>query len=269
MRHLLLKPFAGLIFLLGVAPAIFAQTNALVINSTTLDEKGKAITSKIYLKDDKMLSETSTDKGESVVLFDAATETMYVINHKQKEYTEMSREDLQAMSAMLSEQLAVMEQQLEMMPESQREMLREKMGAAFGSAQKPAEYSLETSGVEVNGWETDKYVGMAEGKKQSEIYVASFQELGQEQEDFKAIEAFFDMMKEHMQGMSKMMSAAGIGFFSDSMPGYEKGLPVKSTLYNSKGEAISNTSMDSISEENVAATTFSVPENYKKKKMMK
>lgn len=260
-------PLALLLFGIAISPAFSQTTKALVISSTTLDQKAKPTTSKAYLKDDKMAVETGDDKQQQMMLFDAEKETFYMINHKKKEYTEMTRQDLEALAAMMQQQMAAMEKQLEMMPESQRAMIREKMGAAFGVGQKPAAYSVDEKGVQVKGWKTDKYIGSADGQKQSEIYIAKFSELGQKPEDFEVMGKFFNLIKEYMQGMSKNMPALSIGFFGEGMPDYDDGVPVKTIMYNAQQEAISTSTVDSIEEESVEEHIFSVPDNYKKKEM--
>ena len=260
-------PLAALL-LLGIATTTLAQTTeALVISSTTLDQKGKPTTSKAYLKGDKMMVETGDEKQKQIMLFDADKEAMYIINHKKKEYTEMTKEDMEALSAMMQQQFAVMEQQLEMLPEKQREMVRKQMAAAMGTGQKPAEFSLEEKGVQVKEWKADKYVGKSDQQKQSEIYIASYSALGQEAKDFEALGKFFDLMKEYMQGMTKNMPSMSLGFFSENMPGYKEGIPVKTVMYNNKQEPISTTMLDSIGKEEVSKESFSVPEKYKKQKL--
>ena len=267
MKVQLFSKLASAFLLVGIATAAHAQTDALVITSTSLDQKAKATHSVAYLKGDKMVAESGEGKNKTTMLFDAAKETMYIIDHKKKEVTEMTREDMEALNAMLQQQLAAMEQQLAMLPENQRNMIKEQMGAAFGGSQKPAEYTLEESGVNIKEWETDKYVGMADGKKQGEIYIASYDELGQKAEKFKVLGQFFETMKNYMQTMSKGMAAAGFGFFSESMPGYKEGVPVKTVLYNSKGEPFSTSTVESIAEKEVDSSLFIIPENYEKKKM--
>lgn len=262
---------ATILLLSGTYTTLSAQekTEALVITSTTLDQKAKATNSKVYLKEDKMVTETTDGKDNTVMLFDADTETLFIINHKKKEYTEMTREDMENLNAMLTEQLAVMEQQLAMLPEKQRDMVREQMGASFGVGQKPSEYSLTEADVSIKDWETDKYTGVADGKTQSEIYIASYGETGYESEDFASLEKFFDTMKNFMQSISKQIPSAGMGFFGENMPGYKEGIPVKTVIYNTKGEASSTTTLESISEEEVEKSVFEVPENYKMKKIGK
>ncbi len=248
------------------ATATYAQTEALVITSTTLDSKGKSTSSKAYLKDDKMVVETGSKKQQTV-LFDAGKETFFVINSEKKEYTEITREDLEALSSMMQQQMANLNQQLKLLPESQRAMIKEKMGAAFGGEQKDAEYTLEEKGVQVKEWKANKYVGTADGKKQSEIYIASFNELGQNPEDFKAMGSLFDLMKEYMQGMTKNMASMNLGFFGQGMPDYKEGIPVKSITYNAQQEPVSTSTIESISEEEVDKKLFTIPENFKKQKM--
>lgn len=267
MKHLLFTLLAAVLLICTKATTTFAQTEALVISSTTLDQKARATTSKMYLKDNILVAEEQEKKDKTTVMFDADKEMLYIIDHKKKEYIEMTRQDMEALNEMLQQQLAAMEQQLAMLPENQRKMIQEQMGAAFGGKQQTAEYSLEESGVSVKEWKADKYVGMTEGQKQSEIYVASYNELGQDPENFQSLEKFFETIKNYIQGMSKSFSGAGISFFSESMPGYKTGVPVKTVLYNSKGEVISTTMIDSLTEETVEENLFQLPQDYKKKKM--
>ena len=266
MKRFFPSVFLAVFLTLICSLSAWAQTTtALVLTSTQLDEKAHSSTSKTYLQDDKMKTELPDQEQE--VLFDAEKETVYLINHKKKEYVEMTREDMEALSSMLREQMAMMEKQLEMLPEEQRAMIRKKMGAAVGSGQSPAEYSLEASDVPVKEWKTNKYSGMSDGGKQSEVYIASYEELELDKEDFAAMESFFSLMKNYAQSMSKSISGNGIGFFSESMPGYTEGVPVKIVFYNTNGDPIITQTIDSINEEEVEEAIFILPEKYRKKKM--
>lgn len=267
MKHSYFSACLGICLWLGACLAVSAQTTALVISATSLDKEAKATTTKTYIKDSRMLTETSGNKQENLMLFDADEEILYIINHKKKEVTEMTREDMEAMSAMIKEQMAMLDQQLEMMPESQRKMLREKVSAAYGQQHKPAEYTLKESGTAVKNWKADKYVGMADGKKQSEMYIASYEQLKLDKNDFKTVEKFYQLMKGFAQSLSKSVPGTAMSFISESMPAYEKGIPVKSVLYDAREEATHTMLVEEIGEKEVDEAVFDIPEDYKRKKM--
>lgn len=250
---------------LGLSLSVAAQTEAIVISGTSLDKKGTPTVTKTYIGEDKILTETEGKNRENTMLFDAEEEILYIINHDKKEVMQMTRQDMEDLSAMLSQQMGVLEKQLENLPAAQRDMMREKMGAMMGQ-QQAAEYTLEESGVAVNSWKADKYVGMANGQKESEIYLASFGELGVDAEDVEAMNKFYDLMKNFAQSMSKAVPGGSMKFLSESMPGYDKGIPVKSVLY-SKGEPTHTMMVETIAEEDVPEAVFIIPADYKKKEM--
>lgn len=262
MRPLIFSLLTIILYVTGAN----AQVNAVVMTSTTQDGNDKVITSKAYIIEDKVLTESSGDRDGSITLFDAEQETFYIINHKKKEYTEMTREDMEALSAMVGEQMKMLEQQLANLPEAQREAVRKQMSASFGQ-QQSIDHQKEASGNMVEGWKTDKYVGMEGDQKKSEIYIASYEELGKDKTDFKALEKFFAMMQDFTKSMNQNTPAAAFGFFDESMPAFKDGIPIKSIFYNDQGEIFTTSTISSIEEESVDESLFRIPENYKKQQM--
>ncbi len=240
------------------------QTEAIVISTSTIDKDANVSTTKTFIDKDKILTETPGDNRENLILFDAEDEILYLINHEQKEVTEMTREDMQAVSAMLKQQMESLNKQLEMLPEEQRKMVKDKMKTAMGGQQEPLVYKLEEAGVPVQHWKSNKYVGTMNEKKKSEIYIASYAETGLEAEDFAAMQKFYALLKDFS---STLPHSTSMPFLSESMPGYEKGIPVKSVLYNAEGTATYTLMVEEIGEEVVADSVFAIPENYTRKKM--
>lgn len=260
--------FFSLLTIILYTTGASAQVEAVVMTSTTLDGNDNITTSKAYIHGDKVLTEESGKQQGSTTLFDAEQETFYIINHNKKEYTEMTREDMEALSAMIGEQMKMLEQQLANIPEAQREAVRKQMSAAFEQPeQQSVEYQKEASGSMVEGWETAKYVGMEGDQKKSEIYLASYEELGQDKKDFQALEKFFSMMQDFTKAMNRNTPSAGFGFFGENMPAFKEGIPVKSILYNDQGEVFTTSTISSIEEESVDESLFSIPQNYKKQQM--
>lgn len=256
--------FSCLTFLLFTTAAS-AQVEAIVMNSTTLDKQAKSTTSKTYIHEQKVLTESSGEHT-STMLFDAEEETFYIVDHRKKEYTQITRQDIESLSAMLGEQMKMLEQQLAALPEAQREAVKKQMSISF-EQQEEVEYQKEASGSTVKSWKTDKYTGMAGEQKKSEIYLASYEELGQSKDDFEALEKFLSMMQEFARGMSRHLPNAGLAFLGEHMPDYQGGIPVKTIIYNEQGEAISTSTISSIEEEEVEESLFNIPENYKKKEI--
>lgn len=257
--------------ILFFSTALSAQVEVLVMNSSTIDQNDKPSESKAYIHDHKVLVETSGQQSGSTMLFDAEKETFYIMDHKKKEYTEMTRQDMEALSNMVNEQMKMLEQQLANLPEAQREMARKQMSAAFDnqSGLQAVEFEKEASGIMVENWKTDKYVGRSDGQKKSEIYLASFQELGQDKKDFQAMEKFFSLMQDFAKSMNRNLPSTSFAFFGENLPAFKEGIPAKTIIYDDKGEAISTSTIHSIDEEKVDEGLFSIPENYEKKQMRK
>lgn len=263
-----MKPLFFSLLIIICSTAASAQMEVIVLSSITLDKNAESTTSKAYIHEQKVLVESSGERHESTMLFDAEKETFYIIDHNKKEYTEMTRQDLEALSSMVSEQMKMLEQQLANLPEAQREAVRKQMSAAFEQAgQQSIEFKKEAAGKKIKNWETDKYTGMAGDQKKSEIYMASYQTLGHDKKDFEALEKFYSMMQDFARSMSRSTTTAGLGLFGDNMPAYEDGIPVKTIFYDERGEPMSTSTVNSIEEEEVEESLFSIPENYRKRRM--
>lgn len=247
---------------LSLSLSVTAQTKAIVLTATTLDKKANPSDMIIYTEGNKIRIETSGEEQEVTLLFDAENETIYTINHKRKEISEMTRQDIEAFSEILRQQLAVLDKQLEHLPEKQRTLMREKVGAA-----KPVEYTLEESGVAVKSWKADKFIGRENENKKSEVYIARYETLMLDKKDFEALEKFYSLMVHFTQNLANSLPGTAMSFVSKDMPAYADGIPVKSIIYNTEGEATQTMLLEEVEKKEVADSLFLLPENYKRKKM--
>ena len=255
--------FICLIMLL-VSGMLHAQ-DVLLITSETLDKQAKATVNKVYLKKDRVLIETGDTQKPMAALYDAEKQEIYLIDHKKKEYYLLNKAEMEALSAKISEATKLMEQSLKQMPEEQRKVMEEQM-RKMQENQEPLIYKKVATDVPVKQWKSSRYDGKSKDKLKHEIYVASYKELGEDKESFKALTSLLALMQSHLKQMSKNMPAIG-AFSLENMPGGEEGLPVKSIYYDEEGNPESTSLMTSIEEISLAEEKWQIPPKYKQKKL--
>ncbi|AHM61247.1 hypothetical protein D770_14965 [Flammeovirgaceae bacterium 311] len=256
-------PLLASLCLLLCSSALLAQ-DVLMITSEMLDKKAKSSISRVYLTEDKLLME-SDDNKNMTTLYDAEKEEMYLIDHKKKEYTLMDKAALEAMNAQLQEAAKQMELTLQQMPESQRKMMEAQMSSIMGSNE-PITYEKEGAETPVKSWKSTKYVGKSGDKLRHEVYIASYQELGEDKDQFKALVSLYTLLQDQLQAMGRNMPGMTAFSTPDMLPGDVEGLPVKSIYYDVQGQPEITSTMNAIENTTLAADKWQVPPKYKQKK---
>ena len=110
-----------------------------------------------------------------------------------------------------------------------------------------------------------RYDGKSKDKLRHEIYVASYKELGEDKESFKALSSLVALMQRQLQPMGKNMPGM-MAFFIYQIPGGEEGLPIKSIFYDEEGNPEATSLLTSIEETSLAEEKWLLPPKYKQKK---
>ena len=196
----------------GVAQA--ADGVLLVTRTTTTGSEPR--TNQVQIESKRMRAESSGAAGEKmIVLFDGTKQVMRLIDNEKKTYTEMTKEDVDALGGQMSAMMAQMEQQLKSLPPEQRAQVEAMMkgrGMGAGAAVAPKVQYKKVGTDTVGKWTCDKYEGYADGKKTSDVCTVDPKTLGFSASDF-------DITRELAAFFTKLMPANAAQVFSIGVGG--------------------------------------------------
>lgn len=252
----------GAAMMLNVA-ATEAADGILIAQKTT-SASGTVTTHQIEIEKTRMRAESDAVGGRKTkMVFDGTAQVMRTIDDEAKTYTEMSKADMDKMSAQMSGAMAQIQEQMKNMPPEARKRMETAMqgrGAAAGAAG-PTEYK-KIGTDKVGKWNCDKYEGTRNGEKVSELCTVPPAALGFTPGDFevtrKMAELFSKLVPQGGDQMFRIGSPEANGF---------AGLPVRTVIF--RNGAISLTSeITDASRQSFPDSIFAVPAGYTKRDMM-
>ncbi len=223
--------------------------------------------------DGLMKMKDGNNDGEMV--FNSNDQNMMVISHSDKSYMMF---DQQTGATVKNEMEKAMEQALAQVPPEQRAMVEQMMKQrmqGMGGAQMPqmqqaappkTEIRKTSRGETINGYDCTYYEAYKNNQKESEYCVATWSELGAS-----------DNMKQSFEGMSEFMKGF-LGQFKEMSPmqmddnpfNYMNeigGFPVLNRQF-SNGQATEESTLSSITEQDIDSATFAAPAGYQQRSLM-
>jgi hypothetical protein len=249
--------------MLGVLGAVAQAADGVLLVTRTTTTGSEPRTNQVQIEPKRMRAESSGAAGEKmIVLFDGTKQVMRLIDNEKKSYTEMTKEDVDALGGQMSAMMAQMEQQLKNLPPEQRAQIEAMMkGRGMGAAAAPKVQYKKVGTDTVGKWTCDKYEGYAEGKKTSEVCTVDPKALGFSASDF-------DVTRELAALFTKLMPANAAQLFSLGVGGEQgfSGLPVKSVA--TVGGKQVTTEVTEVSRQTFPDAVFQVPAGYQKQSFM-
>jgi hypothetical protein len=245
-----------------------AADGVLLVQKVTMGGS-PAQTHQIEIEAHRMRMDTGGMRGagSQAVVFDGTRQVMLMIDDTNKTYSEMTKADLDALSAQVSGAMSQMQDAMKNLPPEQRAQVEAMMkgrgaggramggGAAGGAASKVQYKKVGTDTV--GKWTCDKYEGYADGQKTTEICTVDPKVLGFSAADFavtKDLAAFF----EKLPGMgSRQMFRIGTA----EEQGFS-GVPVRSTT-TVGGQTVTSEITD-VKRQPFPDSMFQVPAGYAK-----
>lgn len=216
-----------------------------------------------------------TQPGGYSMIFDRSSNTMNVVDHGNKSYTELDDQTIEKMSAKMDQAMKQYEQAMEQVPEAQRgmveRMMKQKMpGIAEAKEQENVDTKLQTTGESktINGYSAKLTEYFVDGQKKREFWVAPWSEL---KGDGGIAEAFQDFSG-FMDSMMNTLSSGPMGNFMNSSDTSQDmlrkfkdlgGFPVLTRELNAQGKVVSETVLKNIESRELGDEVFRVPEGYK------
>jgi hypothetical protein len=248
---------------LGLAAAPAAAADGVLIAMKTT-RGTTTTTNQTQIEKTRMRLEMDSNGRKTVMIFDGGAGVMRTIDEQAKTYTEITKADVDRLSAQMQGAMAQMQEQLKNLPPEQRarmEAMLQGRGAAMGAiAGPPTEYKKVGSDT-VGKWKCDKYEGTKNGAKSSEVCTIEPSALGFTPADFEVTkqmaEFFSKMMPQGMESLFRVGAAGANGF---------SGLPVRMVSF-SNGAPSSVTEMTDVGRQSFPDSVFAVPAGYTKREM--
>jgi hypothetical protein len=252
----------GAAMMLGVAAT--AAADGILIAQKTTSATGTVTTHQIEIEKTRMRAESDAVGGRKTkMVFDGTAQVMRTIDDEAKTYTEMSKADMERMSAQMSGAMAQIQEQMKNMPPEARKRMEAAMqgrGAAAGAAA-TTEYK-KTGTDKVGRWTCDKYEGTRNGEKVSELCTVPPATLGFTPADF-------EVTRQMAEFFSKLVPQGGDQLFRLGSPAANgfAGLPVRSVSFRNGAPSVTSEITDA-SRQSFPDSIFAVPAGYTKRDMM-
>ena len=251
------KQLAALV--LGLALSAHAGVT-MVQTYEEIGGKQPASTNTIRLDKDKVRVDAGTNP-DSYFIYRGDKKVFWMVNTKDKSYMEMTEKDFEAMFAKVDEAMKKMQAQMENMPPEQKKMMEGMMAKMMPGGAKTTKttYKKTGAGGTVNGWSTDKYEGIREGAKTSEVWTALPKNVNLDEKDFQVLKDMAKFFQKFAKNMPEMVGDKSNGL---------DGMPVK-TISFKDGKPHFQSQLKEVKKESIAADLFEVPAGLTMKKMGK
>ncbi len=224
-------------------------------------EKEK-LTHTAYLEKDRLRVDIKGEKTDMSVIFKSDKERFFFLNHKNKSYTEITKEEIKRIKEKMEEGIKEMEKSLKNLPPEQRKMVEEMMKNKMKPEVPKITYKKVAS-EKINQWVCDKYEGWEKKEKREDLWVTDWSKIGLKAEDAKAFAEMAEFFAEMMKGSSLPFYQSG----KEEKKGESfSGLPVRTIGYE-KGEKRFWTELKEVKRETFKPEIFEIPKGYKKEKL--
>jgi hypothetical protein len=212
----------AVLFSLLTAPTI-AQTADGILITQRVTSGGPPLTVQVQIDATRMRTEMAGPNGAmNVTIFDGGKQVLYIVDPARKTYMEMTKADVDRLSAQVQGAMAQMQAQLEKLPPAQRAQMEAMMKGRAGAA---ALQYTRTGSDKVGRWTCDKYDLTQNGQKIGEVCSVSPTTLGFGATDFDVMRqmgAFYSATAPQMA--SQLPGVSGIDQRGSS------GFPVKTVM---------------------------------------
>ena len=243
--------------------ALPCQAGYMIKSTTTHLQTGKSDENAMLL-DGKNLRTTAVSGYEVDMIFRGDENKVWQIMKDKRQVMEMTEEISDAMATQMDAAMQEMQKRLASMPPAQRammeKMLEEKMPKKEEAAPEFA-YRVEKTGNtrEIDGIQCHQYDIFLDEEKASEMFVASWNDVGADKDALEALVALSSFMQKFMKKMNSF-AASKLASFPDlnQLDGY----PLLMRTFKD-GVAETEARWALPEEQDVSATTFELPPGYK------
>ncbi|MCX7757728.1 MAG: DUF4412 domain-containing protein [candidate division WOR-3 bacterium] len=210
------------------------------------DIKKPALTYTIFLEKDNIRLDIKNDENTSII-FLANKEVLITLNHKNKTYTEITKETAQKLAQATEKIFKVLESELKQLPPEFQNNLK----ATVAPKTSQVSYKKLSSGEKIGIWVCDKYLRLRDNRKDAELWTVDPKNFKLTPEDLTVFKKLKDFFGFTLKGTITIEVEYDVGF-PVRIISYEDSIP--------KNEFM----LKKLKEEKIASQTFEIPKDYKK-----
>jgi len=224
----------------------------------------------IYIKDGKIRFSDSRGQSSEYSIYDSNINKLVHISPARKSYIEVDpdtmNQQMDAVKQRMNAMMAQMKEQMKNIPPEQRQMMENMMsqkmnGQMPNMPQAPQKEHLKTGKTEViAGIKCEVIKVQLRNIIKEELCIANEQQFSIKDSEKQTIRQMVLFFKELSQKSAAIMGA-------NSMFDQFDGVPIRTIEFNQRGEVISESTLNSISQSNFNSDLISIPTNYTKQTM--
>ncbi len=216
------------------------------------------------LADGEQVRMDEVERGERTSVIFLGSEFV-VLDHKDKSYIVMDEAMLTEVTSQISEAMKQMEQQLAGLPPEQRamaeQMMKSQMGGMMGQEDAPPKPRVEPLGKsEWQSYACNRFAVYEGGEKIQEVCAAPLADIEGAEQMLGAFRSMTDFVNKMTESMPMQTDD---GFNPGELMDQIDGFPVHMVDFE-RGQAAGETSLESVEEQDVDPTVFSVPDGYRR-----
>jgi hypothetical protein len=242
---------AAFLFSLLASPTIAQAADGILITQR-MSSGGPPLTVQMQLEPTRMRTEIAGPNGvTNVTIFDGSKQVLYIVDPARKTYVEMTKADVERLSAQVQGAMAQMKAQLDKLPPAQRAQMEAMMKGGGGAT------TVRAGSDKVGRWTCDKYDLMLNGQKIGDLCSVSPTTLGFAAADFDVTR----QMAAFYSGMAPQMASQIPGASTIDQSG-SSGFPVR-TVMLMQGQAMT-TEVTEARRQTFPDSLFVVPTGFTK-----
>lgn len=193
---------------------------------------------------------------EASMIYRGDLETLFIVNHEEKEYMLLTRETMEKLSVKLNQAMADMQKQLEQLPEAQRKIMEDMMKKNMPQQSNDSAVEVKEVGVDDGLQKYEVWIG---GEKRSEVWVASAESQGIPKGSFASFQKLSKFYEELLSPLASNPMFQSMG--ANPFPGFANmsGVPVR-VVHLEEGR---ETRLSEAVVESFSSDLFSPPSGYK------
>ena len=240
----------AVLFSLLTAPAIGQPADGILMTQR-VTAGGASFTVQVQIEAARMRTEMAGPDGVmSVTIFDGGRQVLSIVDPARKTYMEMTKADVDRLSAQMLGSAAQVQAQLEKVPQAQR--------AQMAAMMKGVQHT-RTGSDTVGRWTCDKYDLTISGQKIGEVCMVNAAALGFAATDFDVMAqmgAFYSAMASLMP--NQLPGVSGID------PRGSSDFPVRTVIMMGQGQTVTTTEVIEAGRRTFADSLFVVPAGFTK-----
>jgi len=230
------------------------------LSKANSSDKGSPTT--MYIGASQLVLEAKQGKNNVTITFDANQNIITLIDHQKKQYSILSEKELQEINAQIKQFVGLIKAFYNNMPAEQKE----KLAPLINGKPNNIQYSNGPTGIKVNKWNTSQYKATYDQNKPLfDTNIVKFSEVGVNSGDMASVKKLAYLLDKYLSGIEQMIPGASVfsNLAGKENPMFEKGVPVKTVTYNSKGVSKEELIVTDAQKINFSLSDFKVPSGYK------